>query len=145
MGAPKLMLVVLDSNVLFSGILAPYGLPARIHQAWRQKRFDLATCTEQIEEIKRSSRYPRFRAALQPYRFGILINNLTRARVWSEPLPRIHAANDPTDSFLLNLSIAVKADYLVTSDKRSKILDLKRIGTTTILTPRRFCEDVLHL
>lgn len=139
------MIVVLDSNVLFSAILAKHGLSARIHQAWRDKRFVLATCTEQIEEIRKSSRYPRFRAALQPYQFGILINNLTRARVWSEPLAKIYEAQDPTDSFLLNLAVAVKADYLVTSDKRSRILELKKVGATAILTPRQFSEEVLHL
>ncbi|MGB6686725.1 MAG: putative toxin-antitoxin system toxin component, PIN family [Terracidiphilus sp.] len=139
------MLVVLDSNVFLSAILSPAGIPAKLHEAWRQKRFELATCTEQIDEIRRASRYPRFRAALQPYRFGILINNLSRARVWSQPLPNLFTANDPGDSFLLNLAKAIEADYLVTSDKRSHILKIKKVGGTRILTPRRLCDDVLHL
>lgn len=139
------MLVVLDSNVLLSAILSPAGIPAKLHEAWRQKRFELATCIEQIEEIRKASRYPRFRAALQPFRFGILINNLSRARVWSQPLPNLHTANDPGDSFLLNLAEAIEADFLVTGDKRSHILKLKKVGGTRILTPRRFCDDVLHL
>jgi putative PIN family toxin of toxin-antitoxin system len=140
-----MMLVVLDTNVLFSAILSPTGRPAHIHQAWRQKRFELATCTDQIEEIRKASRYPRFRAALQPHRFGILINNLSPARVWVERLPNLHTAYDPEDSFLLNLSEAVQADYLVTGDKRSRILEMRNIGKTAILTARQFCDQVLQL
>jgi putative PIN family toxin of toxin-antitoxin system len=139
------MLVVLDTNVLFSSILSPSGPPAQIHQAWRQKRFELATCIDQIEEIRKASRYPRFRMALQPHLIGILINNLNRATVWTKPLPKLHAADDPSDSFLLNLSEAVKAHYLVTGDKQAHILELGNIGETKILTSRRFCEQVLQL
>lgn len=139
------MLVVLDTNVLFSAILSSSGPPAQIHQAWRQKRFELATCVAQIEEIRKASRYPRFRAALQPYRFGILINNLNRARVWTRPLPSLHVADDPDDSFLLNLAAAVKAHYLVTGDRRSHILELRNVGETRILTARDFSEQVLQL
>lgn len=139
------MLVVLDTNVLFSAILSPTGPPALLHHAWRQKRFELATCIDQIEEIRKASRYPRFREALQPYRFGILINNLTHAQVWRSPLPKRHIADDPADSFLLNLAEAVKAHYLVTGDKRSHILDLVKVGETRILTARGFCDQVLQL
>jgi hypothetical protein len=139
------MLVVLDTNVLFSAILSPTGPPTQLHQAWRQKRFELATCADQIEEIRKASRYPRFRAALQPYLFGILINNLNRAWVWTQPLPSLHTADDPADSYLLNLAEAVKAHYLVTGDKRSHILELQNVGETRILTARDFCDQVLQL
>jgi putative PIN family toxin of toxin-antitoxin system len=139
------MLVVLDTNVLFSAILSPTGPPAQIHQAWRQKRFELATCTDQIEKIRKASRYPRFRSALQPYRFGILINNLNHALVWIQPLPSLYLADDPGDSFLLNLAEAVKAHYLVTGDKRSHILELGKVGETKIMTARQFCNQVLQI
>jgi putative PIN family toxin of toxin-antitoxin system len=139
------MLVILDTNVLFSAILAPSGAPARIHHAWRQKQFELATCIDQIEEIRRASRYHRFRAALQPHRFGTLINNLSHARMWTQPLPNIHTADDPADSFLLNLAEVVKAHYLVTGYKRSHILELNSIGGAKILTARAFCDQVLRL
>jgi putative PIN family toxin of toxin-antitoxin system len=140
-----MMLVVLDTNVLLSAILSPTGPPAQIHQAWHDKRFELATCTDQIEEIRRASRYPRFRATLQPHRFGILINNLRRALVLTQPLPLLHTADDPTDSFLLNLAEAVSTHYLVTGDKRFHILELGKVGETKIFTACRFCDQVLHL
>jgi uncharacterized protein len=56
-GAARLMRVILDNNILFSALISPIGPPHRIYQAWRAKRFELATCSIQIGEIRRASRY----------------------------------------------------------------------------------------
>jgi uncharacterized protein len=137
------MRVILDSNVFFSALISPRGLPAFVIDAWREDRFELVTCTAQIEEIRKASRYPKFRPLFQPHRVGVLINNMRRAHIWLEPLPAVHEAADPTDSFLLNLAAAAKADYLVTGDKRSEILGRKKMGVTRIVAVREFCEKVL--
>ena len=72
------MLVVLDSNGRPSGILSLDGTAAQVYRAWREKRFELVICAEQREETRRASRYPRFRGALQPHRFGTLLKSETR-------------------------------------------------------------------
>jgi predicted nucleic acid-binding protein len=74
-----------------------------------------------------------------------MLNSLYATCVWQGPLARKHIAADPIDSFLLNLAAAVEANYLVTGDKRSNMLALKKVGRTTILPPRQFCEHVLQL
>ncbi len=74
-----------------------------------------------------------------------MLNRLYAATVWPAPIPQQHVAADPTDTFLLNLAAAAEAHYLVTGDKRSHILALKKVGGTTILTPREFCEQVLQV
>jgi hypothetical protein len=51
------MLVVLDSNILLSALISPYGAPHKIYKAWRQHYFELATCREQVEELRRASCY----------------------------------------------------------------------------------------
>lgn len=53
------------------------------------------------------------------------------------PLPRVERSPDPTDDFLLALSQAGKADYLVTGDK-SGLLVLTRHHATRIVSPREF-------
>ncbi len=60
-------------------------------------------------------------------------------------IPRRHTALDPTDAFLLDLAAAASADYLVTGDKRSGLLQQGRVDTTRILTPSDFCTSVLKL
>ncbi len=130
---------MLDSNVLFSALISPYGAPHRIYEAWREGRFELATCSEQIEELRRASRYPKFRSILQPHLVGLMLNHLHRVRV-VERLPGKHKADDPHDTYLLNLAEAVQAHYLVTGDKRAGILRRRRIGKTRIQTAPAFCE-----
>jgi predicted nucleic acid-binding protein len=77
-GATHLMRVVLDSNILLSALLSPHAPPHRIYQAWRQRRFELVSSTIQLDELRRASRYPKFRGILQPHRVGRMLNNLRR-------------------------------------------------------------------
>ena len=139
------MLVLLDSNILWSALISPKGPPRRIYGAWLAGRFELLTCPQQIAEIRSASRYPKFREILQPHRVGVMINNLYRATVWEEPLPQKHEAADPEDSYLLNLIEAAKPDYAVTGDKQSGILAVRKLGRTSIWTARDFCEQILRI
>ena len=136
------MLVVLDSNVFFSALISPYGPPGRVFEAWREGRFEVATCREQIEEIRRASRYPKLRAILKPHLVGRMMNALQRARVF-EDVRRKHSASDPADAYLLDLAELAKADYLVTGDKRSGLLKMKRVAGARIVTAAVFCEKAL--
>ena len=69
------MLVILDSNILFSALISPNNPPHRIYSAWCRGVFELVTCSEQIDEIRRASRYPKFNHILQPHNVGLMINN----------------------------------------------------------------------
>ena len=51
----------------------------------------------------------------------------------------VEISADPFDNFLLGLSISGEADYLVTGDK-AKVLALKRVGRTRIVTAREMCR-----
>jgi len=72
------MRVILDSNILLSALISPHAPPHRIYQAWRKDVFELVTCFEQIEEIRRASRYPKFKNILQPHRVGLMLNNMQK-------------------------------------------------------------------
>jgi len=139
------MLVLLDGDILFSALISPHCLPARIVHAWQRDRFHLLTCQHQIDEIRMASRNPKFRVLLQPHQVGAMLNNLYAATVWSDRIERRHEAADPTDSFLLDLIDAADPDCAVTGDKRSGLLQLGKLGRTKILTARAFCAEVLHL
>jgi putative PIN family toxin of toxin-antitoxin system len=136
------MLVVVDTNVLLSALIASTGPPARIYAAWREKKFQIVTCPEQLAELRTASRYPRLANAVRPHRFGILLNQLKKSLIEKKSIPKPHTAHDPEDSFLLNLAQFAKAHYLVTGDKRSRILMQRTVGETRILTAGEFCDDV---
>jgi len=142
MGASALMRVVLDTNVLLSALISPYGSPDVIYRAWRAARFEVVTSVTQLDELRRASRYPKFQAVLQPHRVGTMVNNLQRAIVL-EHLPSGIEADDPHDAFLLEMAPAGEAHYLVTGDHRAGILRLGHFGITRIPTPSAFCIEAL--
>lgn len=115
------MRVVLDSNVLLSALISPHGPPDAIYRAWRAARFELVTSREQLDELRRASRYPKLKAVLQPNCVGTMINNLQRATVL-ERLPAGPETADPYDAFLLAMAVASDPDYLVTGDHRAGLL-----------------------
>lgn len=135
------MRVVLDSNILLSALISQHGPPHQIYQAWRKKHFTLITAHDQLDELRRSSRYPKFRDILQPHRVGRLLNNLQQAMI-VDRLPSGYEAADPHDAWLLALADTAQADYLVTGDKQSGLLAMRRIGKTRILTAAAFCEVI---
>jgi len=136
------MRVILDSNILLSALISPHAPPHRIYQAWRKDVFELVTCFEQIEEIRRASRYPKFKDILQPHRVGLMLNNMQKAMVINS-LPDAYEAADPNDAWLLALADKSQAHYLVTGDKRAGILSRGKLGQTQIVTASTFCDKVL--
>ena len=136
------MRVVIDTNVLLSALLSDLGPPHTIFRAWRAGKFEVVTSQAQLDELRRASRYPKFKANLQPHRVGTMINNLQSAVVL-ERLPSGEVAADPFDAFLLAMASAGDADYLVTGDYRAGLLQLGHAGRSRIVIPAKFCSEVL--
>jgi hypothetical protein len=122
--------VVLDTNVFVSALLIQTGPPAAIYGAWREGRFLLLTCAEQLDELRITLLKPALRARIKPYDAGRLVNELKELAIMVR-------SPDPADNFLLALCEISKADYLVTGDK-SGLLALARHRTTRILSAREF-------
>ena len=137
------MLVLLDSNIFLSALISPHGAPHTIYVRWIDKEFRVLTCMQQIDEIRRASRYPHLREKLQPHLVGTMLNHLYASTLWPEPIPRKHDAADPNDSYLLDLIEAAQPDFAVTGDKRSGLLQRRKLGRTRILTAASFCATVL--
>src|SRR5947199_141831 len=60
------MRLVLDTNVLLSALMSPASVSAQILLLWRDRKVEVLTAAEQIDEIARVTRYPRIRARLLP-------------------------------------------------------------------------------
>jgi predicted nucleic acid-binding protein len=65
------------------------------------------------------------------------VNELKKLAENVAELPRVRRSPDPTDDFLLALSEAGIADYLVTGDKRA-LLALEQHKDTRIVSARTF-------
>ena len=136
------MRVVLDTNVLLSALVSPHGAPDAIYRAWRAARFEIVTSVIQLDELRRASRYPKFKTVLQPHHVGAMVNNLQRAVVL-ERLPSDIEADDPFDAYLLGMALVGEAEFLVTGDHRAGLLERGHIGRTRIVTPAAFCAEAL--
>lgn len=131
------MRVVPDTNVLLSALLTRGTPPDRLYEAWRDGRFQLASCERQLDEIKRVSRRDFFRKRLAPGIAGRLVNDIRALALMCDPLPEVSASPDPDDDFLLATAQAAEAEFLVTGDK-SGLLALKKHGVSSILTVQAF-------
>jgi putative PIN family toxin of toxin-antitoxin system len=131
------MRVVLDTNILVSALISPVGRPAAIYDAWEDGKFTLLTCAEQLDELRATLRKPRVAALIKPHKAGRLVNQIKKLAEEIGSLPRVKRSADPNDDFLLALSEAGKADYLVTGDK-SGLLSLDRHKATQIVSAISF-------
>lgn len=139
------MKVILDTNVLLSALISPYGAPDIIYRNWRKAHFELITSQAQLEELRRVTRYPKLKAILPPHRIGAMMNHLQRAIILQD-LPKLPAdltINDPDDAFLVTMALAADVDYLVTGDQRAGLLALGSAGRARIVTPHTFCNQFL--
>ena len=134
------MKVVLDTNVLISALISPHNPPDLILQSWLAGEFELLTSEDQLEEIRRVSRYSR----LQPHLVGLIINRMRSLATLVKPEALIsEEALDPDDNFLIAICEAGSANNLVTGDHRVGLLERKHIGATEILTASQFAERYL--
>ena len=137
------MRVVLDTNIIVSALIARTGKPAGVIDLWLDGRFTLLTCAAQGDELRSTLRKPRVAELIKPYNAGRLVNQIRRLAEEVEPLARVERSPDPTDDFLLGLSEAGRADYLVTGDK-SGLLALERHKATRIVSVREFAALLLQ-
>jgi putative PIN family toxin of toxin-antitoxin system len=132
------MKVILDTNIFLSALLSPGGVADKIYRAWRRNQFILVTSAHQLEELRRASRYPKFREVLHPHEVGTMINTLQRATVLSHLKESDLAIKDPNDVFLWSMAFVSQANFLVTGDARSGLLKMKNTGPTQIMRPAEF-------
>jgi putative PIN family toxin of toxin-antitoxin system len=106
------MKVIIDTNAFVSGIIWA-GKPAQIVSKWVSGEFELILSAEllaeYVEVIERLSKNPQLGSHWQE----ILIKKATFVSVTQT----VDICRDPDDNFILALTLASGADYLVSGDK----------------------------
>ena len=113
------MKIVLDTNVLLSGLMSPEGAPGRIVAAWAEARFEVALSLDQLGEIARVLEYPKIRRKLgwDDGKIESFIKQLyIRAEVIELGSISVEVPGDPDDAPILATLAAANADILVTGD-----------------------------
>lgn len=131
--------IILDTNVLLSGIAYPTGIPGKIMANWRHGSVEVLLAPFILNELRRVLPRLEHRHGLSASEIGDVIDILAIQAEVIEPFPisdpELRDANDqPVLGTLLAAIHAGGADYLVTGDK-----DLLALaGRYSIITPAEF-------
>lgn len=114
--------VVLDTNVLLSGIAYPASIPGKILAAWRHGSVDVLLSVYILEELRRVLPRLAHRHGLTPAEIDDLVDVLSIQAEIIEPLPgKEPGLRDADDQPVLGTLLAALktsgADYLITGDK----------------------------
>jgi uncharacterized protein len=131
--------LVLDTNVLLSGIAYPASIPGRILAAWRHGSVEVVLSDYILDELRRVLPRLAHRHGLTAAEIEDLVDALSIQAEIVEPLPDgdpalRDAADQPVLGTLLAALQASRADYLVTGDH-----DLLALADRhPIVTPAQF-------
>lgn len=134
------MRLLLDTNVLASGLLYPGGPPSRLVEAWRTGAFELVISDFVLDELVRTWQHLAPRLKVAPSDLADFLDTIgVRAETMhinADMLSRAAAAGlrDPNDLPILATLIGSAAHFLVAGDK-----DLLALaGDYPILSPADF-------
>jgi len=128
--------LVLDTNILVSGLAYPESIPGRILSAWQLGALDVVLSRYILDEMVRV--LPRLkRIKLSPAEIRDLADSFMFMAEIVEPSGKVEKAlRDKADAPVLQTLLAAHADYLITGDK--DLLALAR--RYSIMSPAAFWE-----
>jgi len=134
------MKVVLDTNILFSGIARPDSTPGKIVSAWLDGQFDLVLSEALIEEFRRVLNYPKVRKLLSgsgvtddDLRDYVDIFRMKAILVKADQALEVEPAG-AKDIPVVAALVASGAEFLVTGDKKH----LLSLGMPQVVTAADF-------
>ena len=133
--------VVLDTNVLLSGIAYPGSVPGKILTAWRHGALDLVLSDYILDELRRVLPRLSHRHGLSETEMDDLVDMLAIQADIISPAP-LHdtqlrdPADQPVLGTVIQATLLAAAQYLVTGDKDLLVLGDKY----PIITPAAFWE-----
>ena len=123
--------LVMDTNVLVSGIFFSKGNEAQILGYTIEGRAVLLASLDTLEELREVLTRPKFQLT-QPEALALFQMVLSRCEIVLNPEKAEAMCRDPDDQKFLDCAVAGRAHYLVTGDP--DLLVMERVGRTLILT-----------
>ena len=145
------MKVVLDTNILISGMGRSSGPPGRIFDAWLSGRFDLVISEPLIGELLAALAYPKVRKLLvaggvsdDDLREYVDILRIKAILVSPVDIRLPMTPTDPGDVPVIEALLASDAEFLVTGDKKHLLaLGMPQIVTAAEFAARLASFDIL--
>lgn len=138
------MRVVLDANVLVSGLISPSGPPGLLIAAWRRKEFELVVSPAILAEVAEVLQRDKIRRYYEQADRDAAEKYLTGLRRFATLVPgdvdvRGACADDPEDEKFLAAALEAGAAYLVSGD--GHLLGLGEYRGIEIVRPAEFLME----
>ena len=131
--------VVIDTNILVSGLLQPEGLPAAVLMLVFSGQVRLCVSDAVFAEYDEVIRRPQFKRP--PDVIEGTLQSIRKLGHWVKPGFRVEECTDPDDNVFLECAQAAGADYLVTGNRRHFP---NRWRKTQIISARELIELILQ-
>jgi putative PIN family toxin of toxin-antitoxin system len=137
------MRVVLDANVLVSGLLSHKGPPGQILDEWLSGNFQLFVSQETLEELLRVLRYPHISERLSQEQTTELLRKIGETAEMVKGTVKLRVLTiDPTDNMYLACAVEARADYLVTGNRDHFEEAGSKYRDVAIVSPREFLDTL---
>lgn len=137
------MRVVLDTNVVVSGVIKQEGPPGQILiRFFQERKFISITSLEILAEIREVLQPPKVRRyhGWTNAEIDAFVTFLYAQSVVTEGTRTVNVARDPQDNKFLACAREGSAEYLVSGD--DDLLQIKVFERTQIVRPRAFLETL---
>lgn len=130
------MRVVLDTNVLVSGLLSPSSTCGTVVRMMGAREFSLCGDARILTEYRAVLHRPRLK--FDHDMLAWVLDFIEREALMCCAPPLAHAMQDASDAPFLEVALAASADYLVTGNARH--FPARRAAPPRIVTPREFLD-----
>lgn len=143
MGPQKIRKVVVDTNVLVSGLLIG-GVPSKIVNLWKSSKIQPIASAEIIDEYLKVLSYPKFHLDEEDISFLLYHEilpffDIVKVRTRSV----IIVKDDPSNDKFIYCAISAKAKTIISGDQH--LLDLKSYKGTKVVTPSEFLRQLQRI
>jgi len=127
--------IVLDTNVLVSGLLSPFSSPADILRLFLSNQLQLCVDARILTEYREVLHLPKFQ--FDKGRVEILMDYIHKIAVLVNSIPLSNTMSDPDDVPFLEVAVSGGAEYLVTGNIRHFPA---KYGNVQIITPAELID-----
>ena len=131
------MRIVLDTNVLVSALLSPFGPPAEILRLVGTGMIQVCHDLRILDEYRRVLLRPVF--PFRPLEVEALLDQIEADGEPVTALPLFQRLPDPDDEAFLEVALAGEARYLVTGNLRH--YPLRSLQGVRVVSPREFLKE----
>jgi len=140
--------VVLDTNVVLSGLVFGGGLAGRVRRAWQAGAIQPLASTATVQELVRVLAYPKlqFSSDEQQELLADYVPHVVTVRI-PVPPPIVPECWDAMDMPFMHLAVAGNAQVLVSGDQDLLAIDadFERLSDCPVLTLDAFCKRYLDV